>query len=245
MTDMSAASETASRETSGEPASPGSATDAVKLDLKVFAAEGSVVEPDELIPVFHRWIQTRHLDDLLIDVADYSHVPEGAGVVLVAHDAHYGFDLGEGRPGLLYSRRRETHPSLRGLSGLDERLASVFRSALIACRKLETESSLAGRLRFRGDELLLRVNDRLRAPNTEGAAAVLRPGIESLLGRLYPGTGFEIEREGEPRDLLTLRIRAHRTVPVAMLLGRLTHTDGASAATNGAATNGFSRRAAR
>ena len=205
------------------PASPPepSPSEATRFDLKVFATEESSVEPEEMIPVFHRWIQTGHLDDLLIDVADYCHVPEGPGVILVAHDAQYAFDQGDERPGLLYSRRRETHESLEGLESFEDRLASVFRSAFAACRKLESESSLAGRLRFRGDEMVLRVNDRLRAPNTDAAAEALRPALEALLGRLYPGTSFEIEREGEPRDLLTLRIRAQRSVPAAMLLSRL------------------------
>jgi hypothetical protein len=201
----------------GEVPSEALLSEAIRFDVKVFTAEDASVEPDEMIPVFHRWIQTGHLDDLLIDVADYCHVPEGPGVILVGHDAHYAFD----RPGLLYSRRRETHASLQGLETIEDRLASVLRSALAVCRKLESESSLAGRLRFRGDEMVLRVNDRLRAPNTDAAAAALEPALEALLGRLYPGVGFEIEREGEPRDLLTLRIRARRSVPVAVLLGRL------------------------
>lgn|GEM_PF-96489 len=193
----------------------------IKIDLKLFATDESSVEAEELISVFHRWIQTGPVDDLLIDVADYSHVPEGPGVILVAHDAQYQFDLGQGRPGLLYSRRRETHPSLQGLTGLEGRLVSVLRAALTAGRKLESESSLAGRLRFRGDEMLLRLNDRLRAPATDQTEAVVRPALEALLERLYPGTGFRVEREGDPRDPFTLRIRSERSVPVAMLLARL------------------------
>lgn len=207
----------------------------VKIDLKLFATDESSVEAEELIPVFHRWIQEGSVDDLLIDVADYSHVPEGPGVILVAHDAQYHLDLGEGRPGLLYSRRRETHASVQGLDSLEERLASVFRAAFTVGRKLESESSLAGRLRFRGDELLLRINDRLRAPNTDATEAAVRPGVEALLERLYPGADFQVEREGEPRDLFTLRIRTGRSVPTAMLLARLGKP---GPATNGSVTNG-------
>lgn len=224
-------------QTAPQAAPAASPVTAHKIDVKLFATEDSSVAPDELIPVFHRWIQTRHLDDLPIDVADYCHVPEGPGVILVAHDAQYGFDQGEGRPGLLYSRRRETHESLQGLEGLEQRLASVLRAALTAGRKLEAESSLAGRLRFRGDELLLRINDRLLAPNTDETEAAVRPALEALLERLYPGAGFRIEREGDPRDLFTLRIRTERSVPVAMLLGRLGGAGG-HAASNGAAGNG-------
>ena len=85
--------------------------DTVKYELKFFLDDASEVELEEFIPVFHDWIQTQQIEELLIDVADYRHVPHGPGVVLVAHDAHYAMDLAEGRLGLLYSRRRETHPS--------------------------------------------------------------------------------------------------------------------------------------
>ncbi len=46
----------------------------VKFDLKVLAADAAEVEAEEFIPVFHRWITERVLPELLIDVADYSHV---------------------------------------------------------------------------------------------------------------------------------------------------------------------------
>jgi hypothetical protein len=41
--------------------------DAEKIDLEA------------VIPVFHRWIQEQIFDELLLDVANYSHVPDGPG----------------------------------------------------------------------------------------------------------------------------------------------------------------------
>lgn len=38
------------------------------------------------ITSFQQWIASRALDDILIDVADYSHVPGGPGVVLIGYD---------------------------------------------------------------------------------------------------------------------------------------------------------------
>ena len=97
--------------------------DTVKYELKCFLDDASGVELEEFIPVFHDWIQTQQLEELLIDVADYRHVPQGPGVVLIAHDAHYAMDLTDARLGLLYSRRRETsqpmrHPECRGPSAI-------------------------------------------------------------------------------------------------------------------------------
>ena len=43
----------------------------------------------KVITTFQEWIAARTLDDILIDVADYSHVPGGPGVVLIGYDYNY------------------------------------------------------------------------------------------------------------------------------------------------------------
>jgi hypothetical protein len=64
---------------------------AFKIAVKLFAPHAQVPE-GALIPIYHHWIQNHSIPDhLLIDVADYEHVPEGPGTVLVAHEANiYG-----------------------------------------------------------------------------------------------------------------------------------------------------------
>lgn len=42
------------------------------------------------IDVFHRCIQRGLVEGLVLDVADYRHVPDGPGVLLVGHDVDYG-----------------------------------------------------------------------------------------------------------------------------------------------------------
>ncbi|HEV8246140.1 MAG TPA: hypothetical protein VGP93_10250, partial [Polyangiaceae bacterium] len=74
-----------------------------KIQVKYFAVEPIALE--HFVPVFHRFIRDHVLDELLIDVADYAHVHHGPGVVLVGHAADYYMDQGEGRLGLLYSRK--------------------------------------------------------------------------------------------------------------------------------------------
>lgn len=193
----------------------------VKLDLKLFAAADGAVDPAELIPVFHRWIQTSALDELLIDVADYRHVPEGPAVLLLAHDAQYVWDLGENRPGLLYSRRRETHPSLGAIDGLEQRVRSVLHRTFVAARKLEEEPRLRGRLRFRTDELVLAANDRLRAPNDEATDALLRPALAEVLEELF-GPAVEIAvTSADPRGRFTLAARMATSRDLAELLAEL------------------------
>jgi hypothetical protein len=55
------------------------------------------VQLEPFIGTFHRFIQQGVLDGLLVDVADYSHVPNGPGIVLIGHDVDYGLDLVGGR----------------------------------------------------------------------------------------------------------------------------------------------------
>ena len=120
--------------------------DTQNITFKLFAADGASAAPHDVVRAFHRWIQERALDELLIDVADYAHVHRGPGVLLVAHEAHYGFEHGsDGRLGLKYARKR-------GAAGtLGERIAVALRKVVRAARLLETDPALA--LRFRSDEL--------------------------------------------------------------------------------------------
>jgi len=195
--------------------------DTVKYELKFFLDDPSGVELEEFIPVFHDWIQTQQLAELLIDVADYRHVPHGPGVVLVAHDAHYAMDLAEGRLGLLYSRQRETHPSRGAIQGVADRLRSVWHCALTACQRLEAHPVLHGRLQFRGNELLLRCNDRLQAPNTPAAYDELCQYLEPFLATLYPGQRVEVEHVSENTSRLTVGIKVAEPLDVDTLLTRL------------------------
>jgi hypothetical protein len=195
--------------------------DTVKYELKIFLDDASGVELEEFIPVFHDWIQTQQLEELLIDVADYRHVPQGPGIVLIAHDAHYVMDLTDARLGLLYSRRRETHPSRCALQSIEDRLRSVWRCALTACQRLEAHPLLHGRLQFRGHELLLRCNDRLRAPNTRAAYDELHQHLAPFLVTLYAGQQVEAQHIRAHTSRLTVAIKVPEFLDVETLLTRL------------------------
>jgi hypothetical protein len=185
-----------------------------KLQLKIYATPESaqVVEPEALIPVFHRWIKAHVLPELMIDVANYGHVPEGPGVVLIGHGADYFMDLGEGRLGLLHNRKRSGPAEA-------ERLSDLVRRALYATTLLEKEPTLGGKLRFVTNELLFRVNDRLTAPNTDATFAALRDELEPFGQRLFAGP-VTLRREGGPKELFAVRLTSAASAPLATLLER-------------------------
>jgi hypothetical protein len=189
--------------------------DTHKLQVKLFATAPHGVRPREAVPVFHRWIQSRRLDELAIDVTDYSHVHHGPGALLVCDGANYNLDEGEGRLGLLYTRKRPAP------GGVGERLRAAVTAALIAAAQLEQEPELAGRLRFAGDELLVRVNDRL-FDNDAAGAAWLRGLLAELAALLYPGVVATFEAAAaDPRARLGVRVRAPGASGVAALLARI------------------------
>src|SRR5690242_1533287 len=155
-----------------------------RIQAKFFASK--FPEPGALIPVFHTWIREKKLDELAIDVADYEHVHEGPGVVLVGHAFDYYWDLGEGRPGLLYMRKRDAPAP-------ETRLTDAVRRALVGCRLLEQDAGLA----FQTGELLVRLPDRLRAPADDAGFAALRAELEPIVAKLYAGGAASIERVGD------------------------------------------------
>lgn len=195
--------------------------DSSKLSIKLYAREGqdpSVFDAGVIVPVFHSWIQARAVPDhLLIDVADYAHVPDGPGTVLVSHEANFSTDRTEGRPGLLYVRKQPLEGSL------GQRLRTVLAAALSAAVRLEEHPSLRGKLHFRTDEFLFRVHDRLLAPNTPRTLEQVKPELERLAAELYPGGPVSLEYQ--PSDLTLFGVRVKATAPQApdpaTLLGRL------------------------
>ena len=164
-----------------------------RIALKIFLDDESTIAAGDVIPVFHRWIQTQAVDGLLIDVVDYSHMTAGPCVLLAAHEGHYVLDRTGGRLGLQYARRQP-------LDGpLPDRLAALGRILVHAGRLLETDTSLGGPVRFRGNELECVANDRLLAPNLAETLTELRPALETFLSRLSAGGEWTLTRGTDPR----------------------------------------------
>ena len=188
-----------------------------KFCLKLYARNPGAIDMADAIPVFHRWIRNRTVEGLLIDVADYRHVPDGPGVILIGHEADYFLDRAEGPPGLLYSRKRMAEGSNA------DRLRAGLLHALRACLALEREPEFVEQgLEFACDRLRFIVNDRLAAPNDEETLSLLRPDVETVLREVYPGDPVRIERDTtDPRARFTLHITASGSDDLATLVERL------------------------
>src|SRR5580698_8801430 len=75
------------------------------VNVKLLLARDEQLDLAPLIPIFNTWIQNQAPDELLLDIADYRHVPEGPGVVLIGLQADYSVDNTGGRLGVRYNRK--------------------------------------------------------------------------------------------------------------------------------------------
>lgn len=175
-----------------------------RLALKLFATN-AIPRADlhRFIGVFHRFIQEAAVPGLLIDVADYAHVPDGPGVMLIGHDVDYGIDLARGRTGLVTVRKHTGDVSLE----------TLFRDTLAKARAvaaaLEVDEHAA--IRFAPGELELSFPDRLAAPNTaaafELASKELLPAARAELGAAVRLANAAAD---DPRRMLTLALTGGR-----------------------------------
>ena len=165
-----------------------------RLGVKIFAANPGVVDVHEFIPVFQSWIQQQKIKGhLLIDVHNYSHVQNGPGILLVAHEGNFSMDQMDGRLGLVYYRKQP----------VAEPLKTAFEAAQAACRVLETESKLNG-LKFRANEFLVFSNDRLLAPNTVEARQQLVP----IIKRAFTNATVTLApQSADPRERLAFVVK--------------------------------------
>lgn len=185
-----------------------------KLQIKFFARPNAAFELETVVPVFHRFIREHAFDELMIDVADYKHVHHGPGIALVGDANDYFLDEGEGRPGLLFSRKRHG-------SGPEGRLREGFARALKACLLLEAAPELSGKLTFATNEILIRLPDRLRAPNDDATFVEVSAEVSALLGKLYGAGTFTIERGAPAPEALALRVKTQAAPALSALLGAL------------------------
>jgi hypothetical protein len=202
-----------------------------RIKVKYFLQNAAALDLAAITPMFHRWIQERRVDGLWLDVADYKHVKEGPGIVLIGHEADFSLDLGGSRPGLVYDRKRGWDAA----ASLPERVRLVLRSALAGCQALEADAAQSG-LRFRLDDAELGFVDRLYTPNQPAVFDAIVDEIHPALDAIYGREGYTLTRlSDDPRRALAIGVQAKTAPTLSVLLER---AKGANVAVNGASAKG-------
>ena len=186
-----------------------------RISAKLFATDPSAeVDADAFISVFHEFIREKSVEGILIDVADYSHVPEGPGVVLIGHDVDYSIDMNEGKAGMLTVGKR-----LEGGSVADH-LADTVRKCLAAAKATEANGETGAT--FATGSLKLQIVDRLVAANDDAGYDAFKGEFEALAAQLF-GDGASVVRADadESRKPLAALVTAENAGDIDALLARL------------------------
>jgi hypothetical protein len=171
-----------------------------RAQVKFFLDNPDSVDMSEFAGVFQKWIQRKSLNDgQLIDVADYSHVVEGPGIILIGHESEYAIENRNGRLGLLYTRKRQLEADLQS------QLRTSLRLALAACQLLEGERAFRPALKFQADEIEIRFADRLQLPNRPETFDLIKDDLRVVLTGLYGTDAVNFAPvEHDPRYLFTV-----------------------------------------
>jgi len=171
------------------------------VNIKMFVDGQLSVDPARFIEIFHTWIKDEVLDGVLIDVADYRHVPAGPGVMLIGLEGDYNMDHAGERWGLRYNRKA----ALKGTN--EDRFRQAIQAAAKACLILEQTLATEGPLTFSRQEFELCINDRAHAPNTAETLSACQPEIETFVTSLLGHKDFTIAHDPTPRGLFRLTIK--------------------------------------
>lgn len=189
------------------------------MDSQRFAAKLDVLSPADVpsadfVLFFHRVIQERLIDEITVDVADYSHVPDGPGVMLVCHEAHYSMDRARGRLGLRCATKRGA------TGGTPDRIRRVLHKLLKLAALVEAHPIFGGRVRFDTRSALVSIEDRLVAPNTQATFDAFAPVLAEVATRVW-GAPPVLARTGSPKEPFQVELSAPVGPPVERLLANL------------------------
>ena len=177
--------------------------DSSRISIKLFVENDEHFKLEDVVPVFHRWIQTHAIEDhLLIDVANYAHVKDGPGIVLVAHEGNFSLDTRGGRLGFTYQRKQQIQDSF------DERVRRVFETTINAAALLQGAPPTGARLKFRGDELEFRICDRLFAPNDTETLEDVKPDLLKVWQKA------SLEHDASDQELFEVSIKPANPVVI-------------------------------
>ena len=174
--------------------------DLQKFGIKLFLNVDNDFNSRDFIPVFHNWIQDKIVEDhLLIDVADYSHVPDGPGVMLVAHEGCFSLDQENYQPGLMYMRKTTIDGSFK------ERFIRVLSDTVQAAKRLRA-NNINKEVNFINNSFRFITNDRRIAENTLENQNLYQHEIQNVLQEAYSVGNIEYEDASNEHERLAFTV---------------------------------------
>ena len=161
---------------------------------------------ESLIPLFHDWIRNNVMDDhLMIDVADYRHVPNGPGVMLIAHEAHLSVERLGGDPGLCYQSKKDV------LNEASAQFEMALRHvAKAASRFISGDSSSS--FQFSKRKFILLSTSRLELKNTKEAFEKISNDVLVMLEKVFGHNEFSLKQQGDSRAPFSMLVQSSKDI---------------------------------
>ena len=175
--------------------------DLQRIDVKVLAEAPAGLSLDPFLAIFSRWRKQQDESDW-IDFADYAHMPNGAGIMLIGKQGSFSVNQDSPGIGLLYSGRKDFG------GAFDQRVIEAFRRCLRLTKPLLAEPDYPKQLKLLPGSWEIFINDRLNFPNTDETDRRLRRPIESALNTLFGASNYSLERETDPQRRYAFSVRA-------------------------------------
>ena len=179
-----------------------------KFGVKLFFNTNGSINSKDFIPVFHSWIQDNIFDDhLLIDVADYSHILDGPGVILISHEGHFSLDQESQQPGIMYMRKTEIAGSF------NERFNMVLSTVIKAANRL-SDININKQVDFKPNLFRFIANDRLYAENTADNQDLYKQKIQNSLDGKYPDHQFKFRDFSDENERLAFTVNFSNDIDI-------------------------------
>ncbi|HEY3870385.1 MAG TPA: rhodanese-like domain-containing protein [Actinocrinis sp.] len=176
----------------------------LRLALAVPASPAADLDP--AIGLFHRFIQRHLVEGNILDVADYRHVPNGPGVMLVGQDVDYGISM-----------HAFTVTMKRRGDDAGTQFRDAVRMVLGTIDAIDTDGALP--CRFDVTRMRVSVADRKLGTSAQIQSALLAeiaPAVEELFG---PDAVVDAAAVGDPRQAPEISVQAASADGVLAKLG--------------------------
>ena len=158
-----------------------------KFGVKFFLKTRSSFDSKDFIPIFHNWIQNKIINDhLLIDVTDYSHIPDGPGIMLIAHEGYFSFDQENHKPGIMYMRKTNID------GDFTQRFVKVLAITIQAANHLRV-NNINKHIDFKKNSFRFIANDRRLAENTPENQNLYQVEVQKALAEVYSASEVEYD----------------------------------------------------
>ena len=182
--------------------------DLQKFGIKLYLNTNGSFKSKDLIPVFHNWIQEKAVSNhLLIDVADYSHIPDGPGVMLVAHEGHFSMDQEHHKLGIMYMRKTKIDGNFQ------ERFVKILTTVVQAANRL-LDNNIDKEIDFIKNSFRFIANDRLIANNTKENQNLYQDKVKKALEELYSTSKVEYKNISGANERLAFTVNFSKDINI-------------------------------